>query len=78
MGSDQELFAEGLATYQKVVSENLMSHREVYATLRDVLVREAPEKFIFVDIACGAATASAEALAGTQIGRYIGRALVRW
>lgn len=47
-------------------------HREVYATLRDVLVREAPEKFIFVDIACGAATASAEALAGTQIGRYIG------
>jgi ubiquinone/menaquinone biosynthesis C-methylase UbiE len=72
MQTDQELFAEGLATYQKVVSENLMSHREVYGTLSDVLVKEAPRQFVFLDIACGAATASAGALVGTDIGRYIG------
>jgi ubiquinone/menaquinone biosynthesis C-methylase UbiE len=27
---------------------------------------------VFLDIACGAATASAEALKGTHVGRYIG------
>jgi SAM-dependent methyltransferase len=72
MQTDQELFAEGLAIYQKVVGENLMSHREVYETLRDVLLREARKQFVFLDIACGAATASADALIGTDIGRYIG------
>lgn len=72
MASDQELFAQGLATYQKVVSHNYMAHREVYTVLRRVLQAEAPENFVFLDIACGAATGSAEALKGTKIGRYVG------
>jgi SAM-dependent methyltransferase len=72
MQTDQALFAEGLATYQKVVRENFMSHREVYETLRKVLVEEAPKQFVFLDVACGAATASASALVGADIGRYIG------
>jgi SAM-dependent methyltransferase len=72
MQTDQELFANGLATYQKVVSLNYMAHREVCDVLRRALATEAPNQFVFLDIACGAATASAEALKGTNVGRYIG------
>ena len=72
MPSDQELFAKGLATYRKVESANYMAHREVYGLLHDVLISEAPDAFIFADLGCGTATGSANALAGTQIGRYVG------
>ncbi|MER8373687.1 class I SAM-dependent methyltransferase [Mesorhizobium sp. M1406] len=72
MPSDQELFAKGLAAYQKVVSLNYMAHKEVYDILRQVLLTEAPDQFVFLDVACGTATASAEALKGSNVGRYIG------
>ena len=72
MPSDQELFAKSLATYRKVEAANYMAHREVYALLHDVLVSEAPDAFVFADLGCGTATGSAGALAGTQIGRYVG------
>lgn len=72
MQTDQELFAKDLAKYQKVVSQNYMAHREVYGILRQILVTEAPDRFVFLDIACGTATGSAEALKGTNVGRYIG------
>lgn len=72
MSTDQELFAAGLAIYQKIVRENLMFHREVYGKLHDILVREAPKQFRFLDVACGTASSSAAALIGTDIGRYIG------
>ena len=70
--SDQELFAKGLATYQKVVALNYMAHREVYGLLHQVLAAEAPDQFVFADLACGPAMTSAEALRDTRIGRYIG------
>jgi SAM-dependent methyltransferase len=72
MPSDQELFAKSLATYRKVEAANYMAHREVYGLLHDVLVSEAPDAFVFADLGCGTATGSAGALAGTQIGRYVG------
>jgi len=72
MQSDQELFAKGLATYQKVVTLNYMAHREVYGLLHQVLAAEAPDQFVFADLACGPAMTSAEALRDTRIGRYIG------
>jgi SAM-dependent methyltransferase len=72
MQSDQELFAKGLAAYQKVVNLNYMAHKEVYALLHKVLVTEAPDKFVFLDVACGTATASADALKATGIKQYIG------
>jgi cyclopropane fatty-acyl-phospholipid synthase-like methyltransferase len=70
--TDQELFAKGLATYQKVVRHNYMAHKEVYDLLNRLLLTEAPDGFVFLDIACGDATASARALGDTKIGRYIG------
>ncbi|MFZ2104291.1 MAG: class I SAM-dependent methyltransferase [Roseiarcus sp.] len=72
MATDQELFAKGLATYQKVVSHNYMAHNEVYGVLRQVLAREAPDRFVFLDVACGTAASTAEALDGANVGRYIG------
>lgn len=72
MESDQALFASGLSTYEKVVSLNYMAHREVYGLLRQVLLSEAPERFVFLDLACSTATASVQALGGTDIGRYVG------
>jgi SAM-dependent methyltransferase len=72
METDQELFAKGLATYQKVVRHNYMAHREIYRLLHDVLVSEAPKKFVFLDIACGPATGTAQALSDTDVGGYIG------
>ncbi|MBZ9921953.1 class I SAM-dependent methyltransferase [Mesorhizobium sp. BR1-1-7] len=66
------LFNRELAAYRKIVGENLMFHREVYGLLHDVLSREMPRPFKFLDIACGDAVASAAALKGTSIDRYYG------
>jgi hypothetical protein len=60
MQTDQELFARGLATFQKVIRHNYLAHKEVYGSLHQVLMTEAPDNVAFLDIACGAATASAE------------------
>jgi SAM-dependent methyltransferase len=72
MTTNQELFAKGLATYQKVVAANYMAHREVYGKLHDVLLNEAPRGFVFADLGCGTAMGSAVAAAGTSVGRYVG------
>jgi SAM-dependent methyltransferase len=72
MQSDQELFARGLAAYQKVVRLNYMAHKEVYGLLHRLLKTEASDRFIFLDLACGTATGSVEALRGTGVGRYVG------
>ena len=72
MTSDQELFAKGLATYQKIVAGNFLAHEQAYQALHEVLVSEAKEDFVFVDLACGAAPYSAAALAGTGVVRYVG------
>lgn len=49
MITDQELFAKGLATCQKVVRHDYMAHREVYRLLRDMFVSEAAREFAFLD-----------------------------
>lgn len=71
MMSDQELFAKGLATYQKVVVANYMAMGRSM-TLRHALLDELTDGFVFADLACGTAPGSASALAGTPIARYIG------
>jgi len=68
----QAMFNKHLATYRKIVGENLMFHREVYGLLRTLLSQEMPKPFKFLDIACGDAVASAGALKGSAIGHYYG------
>lgn len=70
--TDQTLFFDGLATYQKVYRQNLMSHREVYGRLRRVIDEDVRKPFTFLDIACGDAAGSADILESSGIGRYTG------
>jgi SAM-dependent methyltransferase len=59
-------------TYRKAMENNFLFHREAYARLHEILVRDFPRPFEFLDIACGDASASAGALIGTEIAKYTG------
>lgn len=66
-----EQFAKRWATYQKLVDNNALSHREVAAHLhRSLAPVEAP--FAFLDIACGDAGNMIEIMSGTAIASYRG------
>jgi SAM-dependent methyltransferase len=66
------LFQNEWATYRKVVDHNYMFHREAYGGLRQVLLSEVGPHYRFLDIACGDAGATVEALSGTYIDHYYG------
>ena len=53
MAYNQQSFAKGLATYQKVIAANYLAHREVQGLLNGVLMADAPGRFVFTDLACG-------------------------
>ncbi len=55
-----------------MVDNNYLFHREAYSQLRQVLLDEAVRPFRFLDLACGDATAAADALQGTEIASYCG------
>ena len=71
------LFEKDWQTYSKVVALNYMFHREVYGELRQLLLAEAPRSFSFLDLACGDASATVDALDGTSIASYRGIDLSR-
>jgi SAM-dependent methyltransferase len=66
------LFQAEWQTYRKVVEENYFFHHEACATLHRVLVEEVASPFRFLDVACGDASATAPALAGTKVSHYRG------
>jgi SAM-dependent methyltransferase len=66
------LFQKQWQLYRKVVHYNYLFHREAYNCLHRILVEEAVQPFRFLDVACGDASATAEALKGTQIASYHG------
>jgi SAM-dependent methyltransferase len=54
-----------------MVDNNFLFHREAYARLHDILLgRDRP--FRFLDIACGDASATVDALKGTRVASYHG------
>lgn len=69
--SSQALFQRDWQIYRTMVDQNYLFHREAYACLHQLLV-DIPYPFRFLDIACGDATASVAALAGTRIAHYNG------
>jgi SAM-dependent methyltransferase len=71
-GDAQAMFNKHLATYRKIVGENLMFHREVYGLLRELLAGTMKAPFSFLDIACGDGAASAAALKATAVNHYYG------
>ena len=66
------IFQQEWRIYRKMVDQNYLFHREAYAGLRRVLLEEAPRPFRFLDLACGDASAAADALEGTDIASYCG------
>lgn len=70
--SAQAMFQQAWRIYRIVVDQNYLFHREAYACLHQILVEEMPRPFRFLDIACGDATSSLEALRGTGIAHYYG------
>ena len=56
------LFRQQWQLYRKLVDNNYLFHREAYARLHQILVDEAVQPFRFLDIACGDASATVEAL----------------
>ena len=70
--STEALFQRQWRIYRKVVDNNYLFHREAYARLHDLLINEIAEPFCFLDVACGDASATVDALKGTQVDNYHG------
>ncbi len=66
------LFQQEWLTYRKIVDNNYLYHREAYAALRQLLLSRQPSAFSFLDLACGDASSTVEALKGTAIASYTG------
>ena len=66
-----EQFQQQWATYQKLVDEDALAHKEVGKILHFAL-KAMTKAFAFVDIACGDAGQMAAALAGTKARHYHG------
>jgi hypothetical protein len=65
-------FQQQWQLYCKVVANNYLFHREAYAWLHTILVNEVDRPFRFLDIACGDASATVDALKETRIAHYRG------
>jgi ubiquinone/menaquinone biosynthesis C-methylase UbiE len=68
--SSSEIFQASAEVYTKMVDQNYLFHREVYACLHGLLMDRKP--FRFLDVACWDAACSAQALANTSIAEYYG------
>jgi SAM-dependent methyltransferase len=72
ISDEQAVFLNEWQTYRKVVDHNYMFHQEVYAHLHRILLEQPVQPFRFLDIACGDASATINALRGTSITHYYG------
>ena len=68
----QELFLEQWLVYRKMVDNDYLFHRGAYACLHKTLMDEHPAPFRFLDVACGDAIMSADALRETAVCHYYG------
>ena len=68
----QAFFDDEWRIYRKVVENNYLFHEEAYDRLRRFLLHEAVRPFRFLDIACGDASASVNAIKETPIATYRG------
>jgi SAM-dependent methyltransferase len=66
------LFQQQWQLYRKFVDNNLLYHREAYGELHRILVEEVVQPFRFLDIACGDASATVDALRGMRVAHYRG------
>ena len=67
-----EIFIKNWRIYRKIIENDNMSHREGYAKLREILIKEKQGSFSFLDLACGDAYYSSKILRDTKAEKYIG------
>jgi ubiquinone/menaquinone biosynthesis C-methylase UbiE len=68
----QEFFNEQWKVYQKVLNNNYMGHREIYSILHELLVSYFQKPFKVLELGCGDASFTAQALLNTNIVSYEG------
>jgi SAM-dependent methyltransferase len=68
----QELFLEQWQVYRKMVDNDYLFHRGAYDCLHRYLRDEVTGPFRFLEVACGDAGKSSEALLGTAVSEYRG------
>ncbi|MFH7030732.1 MAG: class I SAM-dependent methyltransferase [Heteroscytonema crispum UTEX LB 1556] len=67
-----EMFNDQWNLYQKVLSNNYMEHREIYGVLHEFLVSYFQKPFKMLELGCGDASFSVQALLNTTITCYQG------
>ncbi len=67
-----ELFNKRWQLYQKVLFNNYMNHREFYGVLHDFLTQYWQKPFSLLELGCGDASFTVQALLNTNIAAYTG------
>ena len=70
--SIQAFFDAQWKVYQKLMSHDYLFHKEVYGVLHQFLNRHFAQPFTFLDLGCGDAVFSSEALRETRVAHYEG------
>jgi ubiquinone/menaquinone biosynthesis C-methylase UbiE len=67
-----EFFDENWVLYQKIINNDYLGHRALFAAARDLLLERFARPYTFLDLGCGDGTVSIQAIQGTSIARYVG------
>ncbi len=67
-----ELFNKRWQLYQKILFNNYMNHRELYGIVHDLLTQYWQKPFSLLELGCGDASFTVQALLNTNIAAYTG------
>jgi ubiquinone/menaquinone biosynthesis C-methylase UbiE len=70
--ASQELFTEDWKIYRKMVDNDYLFHRGAYSCLEKFLTKVIDRPFDFLDLACGDASMTVQALQNTEVASYEG------
>lgn len=68
----QSYFSSSWQIYQQIRQLNYMEHREIYKSIKQYIAKNYAEPFSLLELGCGDANSSAEALEETAIQTYTG------
>jgi ubiquinone/menaquinone biosynthesis C-methylase UbiE len=67
-----DYFTNNWKTYQKVLTNNYMEHQEIYGVLHKLLTDHCDRTFSLLELGCGDASLTVQALLNTNIADYTG------
>ncbi|AKG20635.1 class I SAM-dependent methyltransferase [Calothrix sp. 336/3] len=70
--SGYEFFNQQWKTYQKILNNNYMGHREIYQVLQEFFLSYSPKPLTILELGCGDAFFTAQALANINVASYQG------